>query len=535
MSEDVDPTETISAPSVATEQARPPRVLGARYLLEALIASGGMASVWRAHDEKLARTVAVKVLHSHLADDRDFRERFRREAVAAAKLSHPHIVGVFDTGTDGDQVYLVMEYVPNVTLRDAVAEASRLDVGQAVAITVKVARALDFAHARGLVHRDVKPANILLGEDGAVKIADFGIVKAEEVGEDLTRSGTVLGTAAYVSPEHVLGQPLDGRADQYSLACVLYEALTGRQPFRADTTVATAAQRLDADPLPARSLRPELPRRLDQALLRALARSPHDRFPTIGAFADALYPWADEETEPLAVASPFDPVTDGMAADARASDGAEVDDQRRSSFLSSEGRWIGPVLVLLALAAVLVGVGMAAGVIEPQTVPNLFAQNQEVPDDVATPAPLGIARLATFDPPAEGGDGAEHNDRLAALTDDDPATVWRTDRYANAEFGGLKTGVGLVLDLGAPTTVTQLELLTPTPGISYEVYVADEPSLDSLASWQRIGTVTDAQSGSELDLDGAETRWLLVRFVAPLQPDGSGYVAAVAELGVRGR
>ncbi len=531
MSEDVDPTETISAPSVATDEARPPRVLGGRYLLEARIASGGMASVWRAHDEKLARTVAVKVLHSHLADDRDFRERFRREAVAAAKLSHPHIVGVFDTGADGAQVYLVMEYVPNVTLRDALAEAGRLDIGQAVAIAVKVARALDFAHARGLVHRDVKPANILLGDDGAVKIADFGIVKAEEVGGDLTRRGTVLGTAAYVSPEHVLGQALDGRADQYSLACVLYEAFTGRQPFQAETTVATAAQRLDADPLPARSLRSELPRRLDQALLRAMARDPHDRFATIGAFADALTPWAQEETAPVAASAPFDP----NPATGPVAEGADSDGDERSSFLSSEGRWIGPVLVLLALAAGLGGVGMAADVIEPQTVPDLFARGQPDAEEAATPASLGIARLATFDPPAEGGDGAEHNERLPALTDDDPATAWRTDRYASAEFGGLKAGVGLVLDLGAPANVTALELVTPTPGLSYEVYVAEEPSLESLAPWEKVGTVTDAQTTSELELDRVETRWLLVRFVAPLQPDESGHVAAVSELRVRGR
>ncbi|MDP9406152.1 MAG: protein kinase, partial [Actinomycetota bacterium] len=251
-----DRTEMLGPAVVAAEDE--PVVLGGRYELTERIASGGMAAVWRGYDPVLARTVAVKLLHGHLAADAAFRERFRREAIAAAKLTHPHVVNLYDTGTDGDRVYLVMEFVDGATLRDVVADLGTLSVGQAADIGEKVARALDYAHERGLVHRDVKPANILIGDDGAVKVADFGIAKAEEAGGDLTKTGMVLGTAAYVAPEQITGgAPVDGRADQYALGCVLYEALTGRPPFKGDSAVATAAQRLDTAPRSLHAARPD--------------------------------------------------------------------------------------------------------------------------------------------------------------------------------------------------------------------------------------------------------------------------------------
>ncbi|MBW3602963.1 MAG: protein kinase, partial [Actinobacteria bacterium] len=277
---------------------RRPRLLGDRYALLERVASGGMATVWRAHDEVLDRLVAVKILHDHLAVDDAFRARFRREAISAAKLTHPNVIGLYDTGRDGDDVYLVMEYVDGPTLLELMRARGTLSYGQTARIGEAVARALAYAHARGVVHRDVKPANILMGRDGAVKVADFGIAKAEEAVEDLTGSGMVLGTAAYVAPEQILGDQVAGAADQYALGVVLYESLTGRQPFKGESAVATAARRLEHDPEPLRSLRSDVPEGLADAITRAMARDPADRFPSTAGLAAALAVYADPDSDP---------------------------------------------------------------------------------------------------------------------------------------------------------------------------------------------------------------------------------------------
>ncbi|MEX0660126.1 MAG: serine/threonine-protein kinase, partial [Egibacteraceae bacterium] len=289
------------APDGAGGDARgdaPPATLQDRYRFMHLIANGGMASVWRARDEELARDVAVKMLHDHLAEDDEFLERFRREAVAAAKLAHPHVVGIYDTGLDGRRAWLVMELIDGATLRDLMDEQGTLDVAHAARIGEQVARGLGFAHTQGLVHRDVKPANILLGDDGSVKVTDFGIAKVAGAGADLTGTGTVLGTAAYVAPEQIRSEPLDGTCDQYALGCVLYEALTGRRPFGGTTAVETAARRLTDDPAPLCSVRPDLPAALGAVIERALAREATDRFPTAEDLADALASFAGHPDDP---------------------------------------------------------------------------------------------------------------------------------------------------------------------------------------------------------------------------------------------
>ncbi|MDP8977881.1 MAG: protein kinase, partial [Actinomycetota bacterium] len=264
-------TGTLASSPLSPHRAR---LLGDRYALLERVASGGMATVWRAHDDVLDRVVAVKILHDHLAADDAFRARFRREAISSAKLTHPNVIGLYDTGQDGDDVYLVMEYVDGPTLWELMRSRGPLSSGQAARIGEAVARALAYAHTRGVVHRDVKPANILISRDGAVKVADFGIAKAEEAVEDLTGSGMVLGTAAYVAPEQIRGGQVAGAADQYALGVLLYESLTGRQPFKGDSAVATAARRLEHDPEPLRSLRPDVPDGLADAIARAMARDP---------------------------------------------------------------------------------------------------------------------------------------------------------------------------------------------------------------------------------------------------------------------
>jgi len=232
-----------------------------------------MAAVWEAEDKVLTRRVAIKVLHPHLAGDDGFRTRFRREAVAAAKLAHPHIVTTYDTGRDAEVAYIVMELVEGTTLARLLKSSGPLPVTKAIDVAVQVADALACAHAHGVVHRDVKPANILLREDGHVKVADFGIAKAG-AGNDLTRTGVVMGTAKYLSPEQVSGSPAEAGSDIYALGIVLYEMLCGAAPFVGDTELSTAVARLTAAPGSLRDRREDVPRSLEAVVLRSLARDP---------------------------------------------------------------------------------------------------------------------------------------------------------------------------------------------------------------------------------------------------------------------
>ena len=256
------------------------RILDGRYQLGSLLGAGGMASVYLASDRVLERQVAVKVLSPSDAQDALFVERFRREAHAAARLSHPNIVAVFDSGSDADQPYLVMEYVPGESLAQLLHRQGRLAPRRAVELAIQVCAALAAAHAQGLVHRDIKPANVLVGPDGQVKVTDFGIVKAAAA-TTLTGTGTVLGTAAYLSPEQAQGHPVDARSDLYSLGCVLYELLCGSPPFGSGadrSAVAIATRHVSEPPEPPSLRNPQVDPALDQVVLTALAKDPAQRY-----------------------------------------------------------------------------------------------------------------------------------------------------------------------------------------------------------------------------------------------------------------
>jgi eukaryotic-like serine/threonine-protein kinase len=266
------------------------RTLDGRYQLGSLLGAGGMASVHLATDRVLQRQVAVKVLSPPDAQDPLFVERFRREARAAARLSHPNIVSVFDSGSDAGLHYLVMEYVPGESLAQLLQRQGPLAPRRAAELAVQVCAALAAAHAQGLVHRDVKPGNVLIGADGRVKVADFGIVKASAL-MTLTGTGTVLGTAAYLSPEQARGGPVDARADLYGLGCVLYELLTGSPPFGlgADSAqVAIAARHVSEPPKPPSLRNPQVGPALDAVVLTALAKQPDQRYQSTIEMQDAL-------------------------------------------------------------------------------------------------------------------------------------------------------------------------------------------------------------------------------------------------------
>src|ERR671925_941688 len=245
--------------------------LSGRYRLDAQIGAGGMSTVYLAFDQTLERRVAIKLMHREIASDSDQLERFRREARAVAQLSHPHIVGVIDAGEDEGRPYIVFEYVEGETLKDRIRRLGRLPVDEAIAYAIEIARALGAAHARGIVHRDVKPQNVLVDEEGSAKVTDFGI--ARTLGQEgLTAEGRVLGTTDYVSPEQALGHQVTGQSDIYSLGIVLYEMLTGEVPYKADTQVAVAMKHV-RDPMPdVQRRRPEISAALAAIVERATAK-----------------------------------------------------------------------------------------------------------------------------------------------------------------------------------------------------------------------------------------------------------------------
>ena len=264
-----------------------PRLLGGRYELDGVVGRGGMAEVYRARDIRLDRIVAVKTLREDLARDQTFQARFRREAQSAASLNHPSIVAVYDTGEDmigpTPVPYIVMEYVDGRTLRDLLRDDRRLLPERALEITDGVLRALDYSHRNGIVHRDIKPGNVMLTRAGDVKVMDFGIARAvSDAQATMTQTAQVIGTAQYLSPEQARGERVDARSDLYSTGCLLYELLTGRPPFTGDSPVAIAYQHVRENPIPPSRVDPEIPPWADSIVLKAMAKDPGDRYQSAG-------------------------------------------------------------------------------------------------------------------------------------------------------------------------------------------------------------------------------------------------------------
>ncbi|MHB8894417.1 MAG: Stk1 family PASTA domain-containing Ser/Thr kinase [Candidatus Geothermincolia bacterium] len=255
------------------------RILNSRYELEQLIGTGGMADVYRARDNLLGRTVAVKILHPQFAKDPVFIERFRHEAQAAANLNQPNIVNVFDWGIENTTYYIVMEYVEGRDLKAIIVAGGPLMPERAVEIAMSICLALDAAHARGIVHRDIKPQNIIVTNEGQIKVMDFGIARSAG-GSAMTQTGTIMGTAQYISPEQAQGRTADPRSDLYSLGVVLYEMLTGRVPFDGENPVAIAYKHVREDPLAPSLINPDISPELEAVVMKALSKNPENRYQT---------------------------------------------------------------------------------------------------------------------------------------------------------------------------------------------------------------------------------------------------------------
>ncbi len=328
-------------------------IIDGRYRVLRRLGSGGMADVYLVEDQQLGRRVALKLLYRHFAEDVQFVERFRREASSAAGLQHQSIVGIFDRGEWDGTYYIAMEYIEGHTLKEIIRERGPAPPEAAVDVVLQILRALRFAHQRGVVHRDIKPHNVLIDEDGRVKVTDFGIARAGA--SDMTETGSIMGTAQYLSPEQAQGRPVDARSDLYSIGIVLYELLTGRVPFDAESAVSVALKQVSERPVPPRELDPTIPPALEGVVLRALEKDPAHRFADADEFIEALHA-ARLAPDDVVVVPPAAPIEEIL----------EEDDRRGR-------RWWLWLLILLALAAIAFG---AYALLKPQevAVPNVIGR-----------------------------------------------------------------------------------------------------------------------------------------------------------------
>jgi hypothetical protein len=439
-------------------------LLGGRYRLDAEIGRGGMSTVYRAFDTVLERPVAIKLMHSAIASDSDQLERFRREARAVAQLNHPHIVTVIDAGeelsADGHgpptgPPYIVLEYVEGDTLKDVIRSEGPLEIPRAIAYALEIARALEAAHERMIVHRDVKPQNILIDAEGGAKITDFGIARSLTE-EGLTVAGRVLGTTDYVSPEQALGQPVTGQSDIYSLGIVLYEMLTGEVPFRGESPVAVAMRHVREEVPDVQHLRPDISAATAAVLDRSVAKDLGRRYPDAHTMAAEL-------EEVLAIeTSRSGQATGEVTSVLRTLPGRT---RRRLPWrLRHPVRWLAlfaAIGAIVAIALVLAaghthrGIGAASGVHSA----GLRA------------VPLSQTAAHGYNP---FGTGPENRDRIQNVVDGDPNTYWSTEQYYGGTLqkaGGV--GTGLYLDASPGVVAKAIEIQTTTPGFAVQVYAAD--------------------------------------------------------------
>ena len=487
------------------------RLIGGRYQLEHRIARGGMAEVWLASDTFLHRQVAVKLLKPHLANDANVAERFRREAVACAGITHPNIVAVYDCIEHGGRQAVIMQYVQGKSLRDVLDKQKKLNPQLTIHIGLTVAAALEEAHRQNFVHRDVKPGNILLTKDARCLLADFGIAKAlVSSGDDLTNDNIMMGTAKYLSPEQVRGKPLDGRADLYGLGLVLYECLAGRVPFVGETDADTALARLQREPTDLARLRPSLSPNLVKVIHKLLARNPDHRYATaaetIVALRAARSGELDRTTEitppsglmvvggemlerstsrsvattpakprPAKLAIVGQPLLGNTREDIHTDTREETARLEKRSKTAKNGL---RQIVAGLLVAGLLGGGALWFTGKSTTPPLLVAPVEEL----VAPAviePATIVSITSYDP--SGDDGEENEGLVFLLLDSNPKTNWTTTCYSNKYFGS-KEFVGLIVQFSVPTTGTLNVYMGNAPW-KIDVYTALESAPPQLAGW----------------------------------------------------
>jgi eukaryotic-like serine/threonine-protein kinase len=488
--------------------------LSGRYRLDARIGHGGMSTVYRAFDTVLEREVAIKLMHRDIASDSDQLERFRREARAVAQLNHAHIVtvidaGEWDSGEDpegielgvggvggvGGTPYMVLEHVGGETLKDLIRRDAPLDVPTVLAYGIEIARALGAAHGQGIVHRDVKPQNVLLSDEGGAKITDFGIARTLSE-EGLTMDGRVLGTTDYVSPEQALGQAVTGQSDVYSLGVVLYEMLTGDVPFKGDSPVAVAMMHVREEVPDVQLARPQVSAATAAVVERATAKDLDRRYPDMASMV------VDMEAALAIETARSGQVTGEVTAVLRT-----LPPRARRLLpwrVRHPARWAISLVLLAAIAAITLiaaarhthsGTGVAPGVRSGAG---------------ATPVVLAQKAATSYNP---FGTGPEHAEDVSSIVDGDLNTSWSTEHYIGGNLG--KPGLGVSIDAAPGVAARAVEIQTPTPGFAAAVYASTRlPSASPPA-----GTSLNALGWAQL----APARTVGKRTTIPINSSGLVY------------
>ncbi len=501
-----------------------------RYRLDRKIGSGGMADVWLAEDTELDRQVAIKILHDRFAQDKEFVQRFQREAQSAAGLQHPNVVGIFDRGSFHDTYFIAMEYVDGPSLKDLVKGG--MGTQDAINFTRQILNAARFAHRKGIIHRDLKPQNVLIDDEGRARVADFGIARGGE-NSDITATGSVMGTAQYLSPEQAQGKPTTPRSDIYSIGVILYEALTGRVPFQGDSAVAVALKQVSEAPRRPSAINPDIPPALDAVVMRALAKDPDARFKDADAFLKALdaaerAPDAPrpEDTAAFAAVSP-EGETDIPEEDYEDYDEYERERRRR------RWRWFVIALLVAGVAAL-----VAYALTRPShvAVPDVIGQNVDQAShaldskgfNVAIKAvPSGAPRNQVVEqdpiPTDRGGGKAEEGSTVTLSVSSGPAIVAvpnvanlnQSDATKRLEKAGFKVNIvqqysksvprGLVIGTSPPAG-TQLSTLQPVNLLisrgANTVTVPNVVGMDDQAALAALGNA--GLSGTEVQRDSTE-------------------------------
>jgi hypothetical protein len=489
-------------------------MLSERYRIEDKIGVGGMATVYLAFDQTLERPVAMKVLHREVSRDPNALERFRLESRAVAQLSHRHIVMVIDAGEDDGRPYIVFEHIRGETLKQKISRLGRLPVSEAVAYAIEIGRALESAHERRLVHRDVKPQNVLIDEEGGAKVTDFGIARSLELDTQLTAAGRVVGTTDYISPEQALGNEVTGQSDVYSLGIVLYEMLTGEVPFKGESSLNVAMKHVKEGMPDVQKRRPEVSAALAAVVERATAKEVARRYQSVTDMVEDL-----------------EQVLTYEAARAGEAEGEATAVLRQLSDRQARSRpWRGKGTRIVASAVVALALALAAGVLIERAGDGDGTSSSA--GDLSA-IRLGDRDVSDYDPPPGGG--AESPTTVALALDGDPTTAWETEHYDTAEFGNLKDGVGLYLDAGRGVVARGIRIATARKGWELELYVSNRVP-PSVTGWTKVGsgTMNAAKKTFDLDTGRQRFRYFLV-WITSLAKDPNGrYGTEISELTLLG-
>jgi eukaryotic-like serine/threonine-protein kinase len=487
-------------------------LLSGRFRLDEKIGSGGMSTVYRAFDPTLERWVAIKLMHRDISSDPDQLERFRREARTVAQLNNPHVVTVIDAGEDDGAPYIVFEYVEGETLKERIRRMGSLPVPEAVAYAIEIARALSSAHTHRLVHRDVKPQNVLIDRDGRAKVTDFGIARSLE-SHGLTAPGRVLGTTDYVSPEQAMGHEVTEQSDIYSLGICLYEMLTGEVPFHADTQVAVAMQHVK-EPLPdVQGRRPEISAALAAVIERATAKETRHRYATVDAMEHDL-----EEVLAIEAARAGEMSSEATSV-LRSLPGDTADFAPRRMRRGRRRALIASTLVLALVAGAIAW---------------LATRTEPGPGPASAPKSPGLSQVALGGSAAQDydpeGDGEESHGQVRNAIDGNRTTSWDTEIYSGGFAGSHKKGVGLYVDAGKSIVARKLTLVSSTPGYEARIYASNTvPDDITSKDWSPVSTRVKVMQDERIPLDtaGRPFRYYLV-WITTLPPGNRADIQELA-------